>query len=79
MKKTRVILTIAITLALAALSPSSVKAHGEEVLTFTATTTDGSIVDIDYTGLMIEAGVSGSFVFNLFSDETRTIEAPFKD
>jgi len=79
MKKKYIIFTIAITLALVALSPSSAEAHGEEVLTFTATTTDGSIVDIDYTGLMIEAGVSGSFIFNLFSDETRTTEAPFKD
>ncbi len=61
------------------LAPVVVEAHGGEGMTLSATTTEGSIIDIDYTGLIVEAGVSGSFIFNLFTDDTRTVGAPFKD
>ncbi|KND47150.1 MAG: hypothetical protein AB199_01820 [Parcubacteria bacterium C7867-004] len=61
------------------LLPQGVQAHGEGVLPFTATTTEGYIIDVDYGGLKIESDVSGTFTFNLFKDAARTEEAVFKD
>jgi len=60
------------------LVPGQAEAHGEGVLTFTATTSRG-YVDVDYGGLEIEAGVSGTFDFNLFSDSGRSEQLEYHD
>ena len=62
-----------------ALSAETVHAHGGEELTFTSTTTEGRIVDVDYAESSIEAGSTGRFDFGLFTDETRQRPAAFSD
>lgn len=64
-------------------SPEQTMAHGEEGLTFSATsTTEGGapyIVDVDYSDLVIEAERIGRFDFNLFLDQERTKPVEFTD
>jgi hypothetical protein len=59
--------------------PHGAQAHGEGVTTFKATTADGYVIDVDYAGLGVQAGVSGTFDFNLFTDESRTKRVEYKD
>lgn len=53
-----------------AVSPETARAHGGPGLNFTSTTTQGYIVDVDYSDTSIEAGRIGRFDFRLFSDRT---------
>ncbi len=76
---TKILFSLVFVTLIYVFTPVGAEAHGEDVLTFTATTTNGYIIDIDYAGLIIEAGVSGTFEFNLFLDEARTQEVEFKD
>src|SRR3989344_8162880 len=48
----------------------TVHAHGGPGLNFTSTTTEGYIVDVDYSDLSIEAGRIGRFDFRIFVDRT---------
>ncbi len=57
-------------------APFDVGAHGAG-LTFTSTTTDGMIIDVDYGDLYISAGSAGRFDFNLFTDGSRDKTAEF--
>ncbi len=54
-------------------------AHGGLGLNFTSTTTEGYIVDVDYSDLYMEAGTIGRFDFGLFADETRQKQITFTD
>lgn len=61
------------------ISPETSFAHGEAGLTFTSTTTEGRIVDVDYRDAYIEAGLMGRFDFGIFSDDSRQQQAKFTD
>jgi hypothetical protein len=58
--------------------PNSIQAHGAG-MTFSATTTEGYIIDVDYSDLSIVADNIGRFDFNLFLDANRTKPVPFTD
>ncbi len=60
-------------------APGTIYAHGEAGLTFTSTTTEGRIVDVDYSDAYVEADRIGRFAFNLFADEKREKDASFTD
>lgn len=53
-------------------------AHGSGI-TFTSTTTEGHLIDVDYSDFFIEAGRIGRFNFGLFTDETRQKQITFTD
>ena len=76
---TRVLLLSSLLWVTSLASPSLTYAHGEAGLTFTATTTEGRIVDVDYSDAYIEADRIGRFDFNLFADDKRNNEANFTD
>ncbi len=57
-------------------SPEGVYAHGEGI-TFTSTTTEGYVVDVDYGDPYIKAGSFGRFSFGLFADSTRQEEVKY--
>jgi hypothetical protein len=59
--------------------PTDAHAHGEAGITFTSTTTEGYIVDVDYADVYIQADSMGRFVFNLFADGSRKKEVNFTD
>lgn len=59
--------------------PTDARAHGEAGITFTSTTTEGYIVDVDYADVYIQADSMGRFVFNLFADGSRQKEVNFTD
>ncbi len=60
-------------------NPESVFAHGEAGMTFTSTTTEGRIVDVDYGDTYIEADRIGRFDFGLFEDGARQKQVNFTD
>jgi hypothetical protein len=60
-------------------TPGVVSAHGEASMTFTSTTTEGHIVDVDYGDAYIEAGRMGVFIMDLFTDEARNKSVNFSD
>ena len=60
-------------------SPEGALAHGEAGITFTSTTTEGRIVDVDYRDAYIEADAIGRFDFGLFADDTRQKQVDFTD
>ena len=76
-------LALALLFAVVLSSPDQASAHGEVGLTLSATsTTEGgapNIVDVDYSDLVIEAGLMGRFDFNLFADPERTKPVNFTD
>lgn len=72
----KLLLSLAIPLLLLTVVPEPAQAHGP-VLSFTSTTTDGMIVDVDYSDLAISAGNAGRFSFNLFKDASRSEPADF--
>lgn len=53
-------------------------AHGVG-LTYSAVSTEGRYIDIDYSEASLEAGRTGRFEFKLFSDEARTTPVAFTD
>ena len=59
--------------------PGMASAHGEAVLTFSATTTEGNIVDVDVEGEYIEADTFTRMDFALFQDAARTKDVDFTD
>lgn len=67
-----------ITIALLA-SPNVASAHGEAALTFTSTTTDGYIVDIDIIDGYLQADTFTRMNLGLFKDSARTESANFTD
>lgn len=75
---TQRLLPVIILASLFVLLPESIHAHGAG-LTLSSTTTDGLVVDVDYSDLTIEAERIGRFQFNLFRDEERTEEAEYTD
>lgn len=60
-------------------TPGVASAHGEASMTFTSTTTEGHIVDVDYGDAYIEAGRMGVFIMDLFTDEARNKSVNFSD
>lgn len=54
-------------------------AHGGPGMNFTSTTTQGYIVDVDYSDLAIEAGRIGRFDFRLFTNRTWEKAVDFTD
>ena len=76
---TRTIVLVPLLALVLSILPNAASAHGEAGLTFTSTTTEGRIVDIDYSDAYIEADRIGRFDFNLFADGKREKEANFTD
>ena len=58
------------------MAPNAAWAHGQGVLTYTATTTEGYLVDVDYADSAMVAGVPGTFSFKLFKDGSRQEQVP---
>lgn len=71
--------TLACVVAVAVILPTDARAHGEAGITFTSTTTEGHIVDVDYADVYIQADSMGRFTFNLFADDSRQKEVNFTD
>ncbi|TSC86575.1 MAG: hypothetical protein G01um10148_561 [Parcubacteria group bacterium Gr01-1014_8] len=61
------------------LLPSAVLAHGGESLTFTSTTTEGYVVDVDIEDGYLEADSFTRIDFGLFKDAARSKSADFTD
>ncbi|MHB1086569.1 MAG: hypothetical protein ACYCZ0_02365 [Minisyncoccota bacterium] len=72
------ILTPFLALALL-LVPNAAFAHGGAALTFTSTTTEGYIVDVDIEDGYLESGVFTRIDFGLFADVARTKSVDFTD
>ncbi len=69
-----------LSLALVLVTPAdTVHAHGGPGLNFTSTTTEGYIVDVDYSDLSIVAGTIGRFDFRIFVDGTWQEPVAFTD
>ena len=60
-------------------APQAAFAHGGAVQSFTSTTTEGRIIDIDYDQPPLSAESSGRFTFNLFKDGSRTKGVEYTD
>jgi hypothetical protein len=54
-------------------------AHGEGSLTFSEKMAEGHLIDVDYESSEILSGVSGTFVFVLWTDDTRKEKLPYAD